>query len=150
MKKLSMICVVWLVSSLVSCSTHDTSVRPVAVVDTKPSYDGNKQDSGIIKITEEGVIVTQRFVDRYDALINTYGAEPDFLPPLVCGQGVEVAPKELQEKYLDRGTIYLMEKQALVRFIKMNQWRKMAKEPKIKETTGVMSRVIEAITPSSL
>jgi hypothetical protein len=135
---------------LVSCSTHNTSVRPVAVVDTKPSYDGNKQDSGIIKITEEGIIVTQRFVDRYDALVNTYGAEPDFLPPLVCGQGVEVASKELQEKYPNRGTIYLMEKQTLVHFIKMNQWRKMAKEPKTKETPGVMSRVIEAITPSSL
>lgn len=145
MKKLSMICAGLLASNLVlpSCVSTKT-VIPEVVQDTKPSFDGNKQDSGLISVSDSGAIVTQRFVDRYDAMIGVYGDEPDFLPPLKPGQGVSEAPKEEQKKNSNRGQVYLMSREALVHFIKMNQWRKMGKEPTIKKPEGVVSRVLSA------
>lgn len=145
MKKLLMICASLLVSSLVlpSCISTKT-VIPEVIQDTKPSFDGNKQDSGLISVSESGAIVTQKFIERYDAMIGIYGDELDFLPPLKPGEGVSEAPKEEQEKNSSRGQVYLMSREALVNFIKMNQWRKAGREPVIKKSESVASRVFNA------
>ena len=112
---------------LSSCSTK--TIIPRVIEETKPSYDGNKQDSGLISAGPDGAIVTESFVARYDALVRTYGAEPEFLPPIELGSGVSEVSPEDQLKHQDRGRVYLLSKQALVRFIKMNQWRKMGRTP---------------------
>jgi len=143
MKRVLMICASLLVNDvLVSCSTK--TVIPVVIKDTKPSFDGNKQDSGLISVSDAGAIVTQRFVDRYNALIGAYGDEPEFLPPLVENQGVVPAPAAEQERNADRGQIYLMEKGTLVHFIRMNQWRKAGREPTVKKDPGVTARILNA------
>lgn len=140
MKKLLMICAVLLAnSSLVSCKA-DKTIRPIAVIDVAPSYDGNIQDSGIISVANNGVTVTQRVIDRYVALVAIYGDE--FTPSLDPQLGFE---KIINDSPSNRGQLYLMEKRTLVCFIKMNQWKKMAKEPSKKKTPGAASRVIDAI-----
>lgn len=152
MKNLSKICAVFLLSSALLCSCSLLKADPIIPVppkDQKASFDGNAQDSGIVEATAEGFIVTARFVDRYNAMIDTYGSEPEFLPPLVKNTGVTPAPADIAAKHPTRGPLSLMSKQAMVWFIKLNQWRKMGRVPAAQSKPGVVSRVINAVIPAS-
>jgi hypothetical protein len=129
MKNLFKIFAVWLAISVCVTSCATKTVIPAVVENTQPSFDGNKQDSGLISISIAGAIVTEGFVARYEALIATYGSEPEFLPPVTARQGISDAPPADQEANRDRGRVYLMTNQALANFIKMNQWKKMGRVP---------------------
>lgn len=133
-------------SALFSCSSGHDIVRPTLQADTQPSFDGDTQDSGLIEISNGIALVSSRFVDRYNAMVLSYGAEAEFMPPLQASDGVTPASAQQCARHPTRGPLFLMTPQALVNFIKMNQWRKMGRVPSAKAPKpGVTSRIINAI-----
>jgi hypothetical protein len=148
--KLLKICAAWLAIDclLVSCTPFKGAepVIPTVQQEKQASFDGNKQDSGIIEVTPAGFVVTPRFVDRYNAMIDMYGKEPEFLPPLARDLGVLAAPDDIAVRHQDRGAVKVMSNQAMTTFVKLNQWRKMGRVPASQQAKpGVVSRVIDAV-----
>ena len=66
------------------------TVRPVDIKPKAASFDGNKQDSGLIAVTPTGALVTAHARDRYNALIAVYGQDKEFLPPPGARPGREL------------------------------------------------------------
>lgn len=131
---------------VLSVSGCSQTVRPQPEPDRHASFDGGHDDSGLIQISGGVALVTSRFVERYNAMIEVYGSEPEFLPPLVKDYGVTPASGKDMADHPGRGTLYLMTNEALVKFIKMNQWRKMGRVPASQQKKpGVVPRVIDAI-----
>ncbi|REK56951.1 MAG: hypothetical protein DWQ49_09595 [Bacteroidetes bacterium] len=97
---------VFLLPSCVGTRTY----TPPPIVDTQPSWDGNKQNSGIISYDVESgnYHITANAASRYNALIDKYGDM--FLPKLKKGDG-------LTKK--NDGT-YLISTQHLIKFGQMN------------------------------
>lgn len=150
MNKLSTIFAAILLSSApIGCRSYPEVVRPHVVTPQAPSFDGNHQDSGLLEITPMGALVTLHFQSRYNALIDVYGDEPDFAPHLIHDQGVTRASESDMKRYPDRGPLFVLQKEALVNFIKMNQWRKMGKTPTNKKSPGVMARVFKAVVSTN-
>jgi hypothetical protein len=100
--------------SLSSCITPpDAPVVKPPIVDATPSWDGNEQNSGVLGyIDGEGWNITQNAANRYNALIEKYGAT--FLPPLERGQGLKI---------LEDGRI-ILSNEHMVKFIMMNKKHK--------------------------
>lgn len=103
-------------------------MEDIVTPDVKPSFDGNKQDSGLLLVDTQGALVTERFLARYDDLVRIYGADHSLTTPWVVGTGVSPATEQEAGLYLDRGKIYRLTKQALVTFIQFNQWRKAGRQ----------------------
>jgi hypothetical protein len=145
MKKLSTIFAIFLLSSLCSCSSHPEVIRPQPQVDEQASFDGDAQDSGLVEMSNGVALVSAHFVERYNAMIQVYGTEAEFMPALKEGDGVTPASAEQLARHPTRGSLSLMSARALVNFIKMNQWRKMGRVPAAKKPApGIISRVIQA------
>ena len=104
------------------------TVRPVDIKPKAASFDGNKQDSGLIAVTPTGALVTAHARDRYNALIAVYGQDKEFLPPLVPDQGVSSAPQDTVAA-TGRGPLFVLDHAAVVNFAKMNRWHRMGRQP---------------------
>lgn len=103
-----------IVFSLTACMAGCTgTVTPDPVSATQASFDGGAQTSGIITSADGGYVITARARERYNALIETYGAK--WSPAI--GQDYGCTP------YFDGQ--YFLTNEALVKFLTMNQWRKM-------------------------
>lgn len=128
-----MLCaVVLLSSSLPSCVLFDRAPKPLptVAVQAAPSFDGNHQDSGLIKVDpEKGALVTAHFVARYNALIDRFGHDPRLTLPLVHNQYVTPAGVAESMEHKDRGGVFWISKQGLADFITMNQWRREVLAP---------------------
>lgn len=123
-KLLLMGCVALLASS---CSLFERlpPVEPPVPEQTQPSFDGNKQDSGLILVdAQRGALVTSRFIERYDALVERYGKDPRHALPVKKRQGVTPVDVDMAMQYQDRGGVYWLDHASLLLFIRMNQWRR--------------------------
>lgn len=122
---------------LAGCA-HDT-IRPTAPVSQTASYDSSVADSGIISMEADGFLVTAHFRDRYNAMVELYGNEPEFIPALTKDRGLTPSNRSGRGEYLCNG-------EAMSRFVQMNRWRKMGRKPTQAEAKpGVMARVIDAV-----
>jgi len=104
------------------CNTIDKAVGPPQVrnnVSREASWDGDKQNSGILSTYPEGstgkgvkgFLVTPYFHKRYEALVNEYGKRLE--PPVEVGDGI---------RKLDDSANSVITPQAMVWFLDMNQW----------------------------
>lgn len=90
---------------------------PETVVPEQISFDGDEQNAGIIGFTEdEGFEVTPHFRNRFNALVRVYGDR--FHPRLRRDQGLTK---------LENGN-WRINRQSMVYFLDMNQWRRDALE----------------------
>ena len=79
----------------------------------QPSWDGNVQNSGLIRFSDDGsAVITPHARDRYNTLIDTYGKR--FTPALHPDDGVTRLPD---------GT-YSITAQHLSYFAQMNNWKR--------------------------
>lgn len=100
--------------------TACTTVVPKPVDTDVASFDGNDQNSGIIRATSAGYVVTPHFRDRYNALVAVYGK--DFTVPLKRDAGLaKLSPTE-----------WLIDRQHLVQFLDMAAWQRSGLPPKTK------------------
>ncbi len=131
---------------LLACTSDKAVVRPTPQQDQQASFDGDAQDSGLIEMSNGTALVSAHFVERYNAMVGVYGAEPEFMPALKQDEGVMPAPPAHSARHPTRGPLFLMTSRALVNFIKMNQWRKMGRVPAAqKPRPGILSRMTDAI-----
>lgn len=103
------------VALLVACSGCGTTktIIPPQVVTTQASFDGNHQTSGILSVDETGFLVTPRYIERYDAMLEKYGER--FSPPIKPGDRRGITPE---------GENYRITGETRSRFGQMNQMRK--------------------------
>jgi hypothetical protein len=98
---------------LAGCST----VVPKTIDANVASFDGNEQNSGILRSTPAGYVITPHFRDRYNALIDVYG--DDFLVHLKRDEGITpLSPTEL-----------LIDRQHLDKFLEMLAWQRSGLAP---------------------
>jgi hypothetical protein len=97
--------------------TSCTTIAPKPVHDRVASYDGSYQNSGVLSAVEGGFIVTPKFRDRYNALIELYGSE--FTPDLQKDEGMS-----------KRNVDFFIDSEHMVKFLDMNQWKKAGRKPK--------------------
>jgi hypothetical protein len=98
-----------------SCSVRHQTVAPAPIVTTQASFDGNAQNSGLIGPDGHGgFYVTAHFIERYDAMLATYGGR--FSPPVKPGDrhGIQALPSGE----------YDVTAEMIARFRTMNFWRK--------------------------
>ncbi len=94
-----------------------STVTPAPVESRQASFDQGEQNSGVLALVPGGALITPRARDRYNALVAIYGRE--FLPPLVADEGVT---READGNFR-------ITNEALQKFILMNAWRRMGREP---------------------
>lgn len=105
------------VAILFAVSACSTTVTPDRVESKEASFDGNEQNSGIIGPAEGGgFLVTPHFRSRYNALIDAYGE--DFAPALREDAGLVRTPAG-----------WRIDRQHMIYFLTMNQWRKARLAP---------------------
>ena len=75
---------------VVSCKTKQIeSIMPPAIVETQPSWDGEKQNSGLIGYVDgKGFEITRKAGERYKALTEKFGKQ--LSPVIYPGEGLEV------------------------------------------------------------
>lgn len=72
----------------VSCKTKTKTFVPPPIVEVQPSWDGNKQNSGLIDyIDGKGFVITKGAAERYTALTEKFGIT--LVPPVKSGEGLE-------------------------------------------------------------
>ena len=121
------------------------TIRPIAAPSHQASYDGSRQDSGIIGFVPGGALVTSHFRDRYNSMIAKYGHEPRFTPPLVADRGVTPATPAQQAAHTDRGPLFVFTDEALGDFILMNDWRREGRLPTAPKEPGIIAKTIDKI-----
>lgn len=127
-----------LIALLLTGCAHDT-IRPTASHSQTASYDSSVNDSGIVSMETDGFLVTAHFRDRYNAMIELYGHEPEFIPPLEKDRGL------IPSHRTGRGE-YICNSEAMSKFLQMNRWRKMGRQPtQIDPKPGIISRVVDAV-----
>lgn len=73
---------------LVGCQTKPLTYIPPPIVETQPSWDGDKQNSGLIDYVDGiGFIITESAASRYTALTAKYGS--NLIPPVKIGEGLK-------------------------------------------------------------
>jgi hypothetical protein len=99
------------------------TVAPAPIVSTQASFDGNAQNSGYLGYNEHGFLVTPGYLQRYDALLETYGSR--LTPKRAPGdrEGISEEPPN-----------YRITGEVRMRFWRMNQWRK-AEQGKVQPET---------------
>lgn len=100
-----------------------STVTPAPVESRQASFDQGEQNSGVLALVPGAALITPRARDRYNALVAIYGRE--FLPPLVSDEGVT---READGNFR-------ITNEALQKFILMNAWRRMGREPGTKKST---------------
>lgn len=106
--------------ALPGCGT----VTPERIESTQASFDGGAQNSGILKLTEAGAVVTPGFRARYNALAETYGER--FTPTLQPDAGLRAAPGR-EHGFPEYERLWVIDNEHLVKFLQMNAWRKMGR-----------------------
>lgn len=108
-----------------ACAVRQQTVVPKAIVSTEASFDGESQNSGIVKFDEHGFIVTAHWMERYDGMLSKFGGR--FTPAVMPGDriGVEV----FQPSNLSQLPTFRISQQVMVRFTRMNGWRKAEAGP---------------------
>ncbi|MBI3885913.1 MAG: hypothetical protein HY302_09330 [Opitutae bacterium] len=96
------------------------TITPAAVESHQASFDEGAQNSGVVALIPGGAIITPRAHERYNGLIAIYGR--DFLPTLTADYGI--TPRADGNFEISR--------EALQKFILLNQWHRMGREPKNK------------------
>ncbi len=122
--------VFWVLASIVCLylwGCGNDTVRPVDKRPVSASYDGNVKDSGLISIGPGGALITGHARDRYNSMIDLYGKDPSFAPPLVHDFGIK--PFSGTNTFAPRGEIFEMTREGVALFSKMNRWRRMGKVP---------------------
>jgi len=104
----------WFLLSLFGCQ-HSATVTPRIVEAPGASYDSGERNSGVIGFVNCGaarcVLVTERFRDRFNALVKIYGNR--FVPPISKDYGVT-----------DTGTnLFVMTKEAMEKSGLMHTWK---------------------------
>ncbi len=102
--------------SFVSCTAikRATTYIPPQVKEEQPSWDGNEQNSGVIKYTKgRGFLLTPTAAARYTMLSQKYGEKMN--PPIKIGEGLS------QEE--NSPNVYL-DNQHMAYFMTMNQMYK--------------------------
>lgn len=102
--------------ALPSCSVRQMTLAPKPITSAEASFDGNSANSGIVEVGAEGFVVTPHWIARYDALLAKYGAR--LVPAVAAGDRTGV--KASTDSYLVTGEV-------MVRFTRLNQWRKAEK-----------------------
>jgi hypothetical protein len=97
------------------CASCTSTVIREPIVASQPSWAGNSQNSGVLSVDDSGAIVTDGFVERYNALVRVYGNR--FTPPVAEYDGIT----------LDGGW-WRIDNEHLVKMWQMNQWRKSGYE----------------------
>jgi hypothetical protein len=112
-----------------SCSVRQQTVVPRAIVSTEASFDGNVQNSGIIKYDEHGFIVSAHWLERYDAMLARFGDK--LFPAIKPGDriGIDSLPPSSAVASAKEDLNYRVSQQVMVRFTRMNQWRKAEQGP---------------------
>ena len=83
-------------------------------------YVQNVQDAGLVGIdAQHGALIRSPLVTRYNALIDQYGKNPQFAPPLVHDEGVTPAPAGL----------FYMDLEHWQKFLLMNRWHRSGQTP---------------------
>lgn len=109
------------------CSTVTPDPVPAPAV---ASFDGSALNSGILRFDQAAgaFVVTPHFVERYAALVRTYGDSRDsltglpyFTPALPLGFGLSEAPAAGE---------YHITPAAMAAFVKMNTWRRSGRQPR--------------------
>lgn len=102
----------------IGCSVPSQTVISKPIVSTEASFDGNQNDSGLKEFDGQGFIVSQHWMNRNDSMLAKFGER--FLPPVKSGdrRGVEKV-----------GSDYRVTAEVLVRFTRMNFWRKAEAGP---------------------
>lgn len=100
----------WLVISfalalLIGCAS--TTIPKAVPVAPTASFDGNDQNSGILRAVDGGFEVTSNFLDRYDDLVEIYGSR--FIPEIQKRAGV---------------TGNVIDKEHMTKFLVMNRWHR--------------------------
>lgn len=102
----------------ISGCTSSLTIAPAPIKTTQASWDGNKQNSGIISVNKDGFLVTPHFIDRYQGLLARYG---DRLTPKVRPDDtIGVSPE---------GGNFQITAQVLARFNRLNAMRKAEQGP---------------------
>ena len=104
------------------------TVAPRVVTNSRASFDGNEQTSGLLWIDAEGNrIVTAHLVERYNALMAQYGKR--FVPPVAPGEGVSKCQEVmLGDKVVRSATavgtnVFKIDAQHWFYFLTANRWR---------------------------
>ncbi len=102
--------------------------KPVTATHASIGLSG-KADSGIIEFPHNGApgTIDQHAMDRYNALIDRYGDDPEFQPALVHNEGVTVDEHGLH-----------LDAEGFRRFALLNGWRRSGKIP-------VQKRILQRI-----
>lgn len=111
------ICLV-LVAAALAASSCSSTVTPGHVQPNQASFDGGEQNSGILRFTPDGFLVTPHFHDRYAALAATYGRI--FKPALLPDEGIMPAPD---------GVNWLVDAEHMAKFVEMNLRQKAGRAP---------------------
>ena len=100
---------------MIGCASHTVPVPVEPPPSVQPSWDENQQNSGIVAIRPDGLLVTPHFRARYDAMAAKYGG--GFDPQVFPGDGFRLVPV--------MGTNQnLLDAEHMVKFLDMNRWRK--------------------------
>lgn len=114
------------ICALAGCGGVTKTIIPPTVVATQASFDGNRQTSGILWIDGGGYHVTAHYLERYDALLEKYGAR--LVPPVTTGdrRGIttQAAGEFNPETKQPEAAHYHFTAETRARFTLMNQWRK--------------------------
>jgi len=109
MKVLTKCAILFLSSSLFSCST--LQVVPDRITNTEVSFDGNEQNAGVYDFTPKGWHISESAAKRYVSLSNKYGYS--LVPVLEKGEGLIIDPPN-----------YYLPQQYMVKFATLNQRNK--------------------------
>lgn len=72
----------------IGCQTKQETIMPPPIVETQPSWDGEKQNSGLIDyIDGKGFLITKGAAERYIYLTGKFGDQ--LTPKITAGQGLE-------------------------------------------------------------
>lgn len=110
--------------ALTGCTITPHTVRPGTA-----SFSEGQQNSSIVSFDATGAILDAHGRDRYNALIDAYGA--DFAPALKPDEGL-----------LPNGTRWHIDDEHLSKFAQMNLWRRSGVAPVKK---SILTRAIDAL-----
>lgn len=85
--------IICFVFALSSCQTKKVETFiPPPIVESQPSWDGERQDSGLIDyIDGKGFLITKGAAERYTFLTEKFGQQ--LTPPIKSGEGLVVEGK---------------------------------------------------------
>lgn len=101
----------WIVILICLAGCYGT-VTPGKAKLKQATFDGNEQNSGLLKFTPDGALITAKARDRYNFLVREQGAK--FAIPVKPDDGVTSAPGTTN--------LFLMDNEHFVKFETMTRW----------------------------